>query len=162
MIDDEIIMDYFGLSKRIKRKEDYLKIMRREFYQQTMSSFCTTDGMKIYSKGFGVDRNVIDLVDREAVTLEKISLLKFKRKHFLRYLKQLPKEDRQFLTKKYKWCQGGMNERLERECFEEVQEIEEAAGYRFLGALPDVVADVPITSEAFTSHFEDMLHALGV
>lgn len=168
MIDDEIIMDYFGLSKRIKKKEGCIKMMRYEFYQQTMSSYCTSDELKTYSKGFAVDWNVISLVDSESATLEQISLLRFKRKHFLRYLRQLPKGDRHFLTKKYKWHQGGINERLERECLEELQEIEEAAGYRFGGYEPHIQLEEieEVTSETYgeslENSFDKMMAMLGV
>lgn len=162
MVDEDLIAYYFSLNKRITRIKWRLREMRIEFYQQTMSSYCTSDEDKIYSKGFSVEREVIALADAEAMAKSRLELMRFQQKHFIAYLKQLPQADGHFLKRKYKWHEACINERVERECFEEVQEIEEAAGYRFLGELPDVVADVPITSEAFTSHFEDMLHALGV
>ena len=51
MVDDEVITYYFELNKRIAKVKGRLKKMRFDFYQQTMSSYCTSDEQKIYTKG---------------------------------------------------------------------------------------------------------------
>ena len=50
MVDDEVITYYFELNKRIAKVKGRLKKMRFDFYQQTMSSYCTSDEQKIYTK----------------------------------------------------------------------------------------------------------------
>ena len=168
MVDDEVITYYFELNKRIAKVKGRLKKMRFDFYQQTMSSYCTSDEQKIYTKGFRVEKKVIAFVDAEAMALGQLDIMRFKHKHFVKYLKQLSSADRYFLTHKYKWQEGGINDRVERECFEEIQEIEEAAGHRFelvddnRGSKLEKACESPTTGEQFTTHFEDMLKLLEV
>ena len=168
MVDDEVITYYFELNKRIAKVKGRLKKMRFDFYQQTMSSYCTSDEQKIYTKGFPVESKVIELVDSEEQAKSRMAVMKFKQRHFLAYLKQLSSADRYFLTHKYKWQEGGLNDRVERECFEEIQEIEEAAGHRFelvddnRGSKLEKACESPTTGEQFTTHFEDMLKLLEV
>ena len=168
MVDEEVITYYFELGKRIAKVKGRLKKMRFDFYQQTMSSYCTSDEQKIYTKGFPVEKKVIAFVDAEALALDQLAIMRFKHKHFVKYLKQLSSADRYFLTHKYKWQEGGLNDRVERECFEEIQEIEEAAGYRFKwvddnrASKLEKACESPTTGEQFTTHFEDMLKLLEV
>ena len=168
VIDEDLIAYYFSLNKRITRIKWRLREMRIEFYQQTMSSYCTSDEETIFTKGFPVESKVIELVDSEEQAKSRMVVMKFKQKHFLAYMKQLPQADRYFLTHKYKWQEGGLNDRVERECFEEIQEIEEAAGYRFKwvddnrASKLEKACESPTTGEQFTTHFEDMLKLLEV
>ena len=162
VMEDELIAYYFGLNKRITRLKKRLKKINLEFYQQTMCSYCTSNADKVYIQSFRVADEVIEKADAEAMAKGRLDLMRFQQKHFVNYMKQLPQAERSFLRRKYKWHETCMNERVERECFEEIQEIEEAAGYRFMATMPEVVADVPVTSESFTSHFDEMLRLLGV
>ena len=168
MINEDIIAYYFSLNKRITRIKWRLREMRIEFYQQTMSSYCTSDEQKIFTKGFPVESKVIELVDSEEQAKSRMAVMKFKQRHFLAYLKQISSADRYFLTHKYKWQEGGLNDRVERECFEEIQEIEEAAGYRFelvddnRASKLEKACESPTSGEQFTTHFEDMLRLLEV
>ena len=168
MVDDEVITYYFELNKRIAIVKGRLKKMRFDFYQQTMSSYCTSDEQKIYTKGFRVEKKVIAFVDAEAMALGQLDIMRFKHKHFVKYLKQLSSADRYFLTRKHKWHEEALNERVERECFEELLEIEEAAGYRFDDYEPYIRLDeIEETSsasygDAMESCFEKMMAMLGV
>ena len=168
MINEDIIAYYFSLNKRITRIKWRLKRMQTDFYQQTMSSYCTSDEQKIFTKGFPVESKVIELVDSEEQAKSRMAVMKFKQRHFLAYLKQISSADRYFLTHKYKWQEGGSNDRVERECFEEIQEIEEAAGHRFelvddnRASKLEKACEAPTTGEQFTTHFEDMLRLLEV
>lgn len=168
MIDENLISYYFELNGRIAKVKRRLKKMRFEFYQQTMASYCTSDEQKIYTQGFPVEKKVITLLDAEAMAEASIELMRYKQKHFLRYLKQLPYSDRYFLKRKYKWHETCMNDRVERECFEEILEIEEAAGYRFMGYEPHIQVDEieEVMSDNFAESsencFEKMLAKLGV
>ena len=167
-MDEELISEYFSLNKRIGKIKSRMKKMRFEFYQQTMSSYCTSNEEKIYTKGFPVEKKVISLLDAESLAMNQIDLLVFKQKHFLRYLKQLPSADRRFLKRKYKWHETCINDRVERECFEEILEIEEAAGYRFMEYEPYIHLEEieEVSSETYAESlencFEKMIAKLGV
>ena len=168
MVDDEVITYYFELNKRIAKVKGRLKKMRFDFYQQTMSSYCTSDEQKIYTKGFPVEKKVIAFVDAEALALDQLAIMRFKHKHFVKYLKQLSSADRYSLTRKHKWHEEALNDRAERECFEELLEIEEAAGYQFEDYKPYIRLDeIEETSsasygDAMESCFEKMMAMLGV
>ncbi len=167
-MDEDLISEYFYLNKRIVETDSRINSMHDEFYRQTMSSYCTYDDEKMYTIGFPVEKKVITLVDTESLAKKKLDLLKFKQKHFLRYMKQLTSADRDFLTHKYEWQEEGMNERLERECFDEVLEIEEAAGYHFMWYEPYIhleeIEEVSSESygESLENCFEKMIAKLGV
>ena len=168
VIDDDLINYYFSLNNRITKAKDRVTRMRYEFFQQTMASYCTSDDEKMYTQGFPVEKKVISLLDAEAMAAEQVELMAFKQRHFVRYLKQLTTADRCFLTHKYKWRQGGLNDRVERDCFEEIQEIEEAAGYQFAEYEPHIqVAEIEeVASENYGENlensFEKMIARLGV
>ncbi|WP_321378405.1 hypothetical protein [Trichococcus shcherbakoviae] len=167
MIDEDVISYYFSLNKRIAKAKRRLKEMRIEFYQQTMSSYCTSDEDKIYSHGFPVEKKVITLVDAQAMAAEHIEILAFKQKHFLRYLNGLQKAERVCLKEKYIWHRERLIDHVERECFEEIQEIEEAAGYMFQGYEPELpkieIVDITeATEETFENDFMKICGMLGV
>ena len=141
--------------------------MRIEFYQQTMSSYCTSDEEKIYSHGFPVEKKVITLVDAQAMASEHIEILAFKQKHFRQYLDGLQKAERVCLKEKYIWRRERLIDHVERECFEEIQEIEEAAGYKFQGYEPELpiieIVDITEATEAtFENDFMKICGMLGV
>ncbi len=167
VIDEDVISYYFSLNKRIAKAKRRLKEMRIEFYQQTMSSYCTSDEDKIYSHGFPVEKKVITLVDAQAMAAEHIEILAFKQKHFLRYLNGLQKAERVCLKEKYIWHRERLIDHVERECFEEIQEIEEAAGYMFQGYEPELpkieIVDITeATEETFENDFMKICGMLGV
>ena len=168
VIDENLIAYYFSLNYRIMKAKDRVSRMRYEFYQQTMASYCTYDDEKMYTKGFPVEKKVISLLDAEAMAAEQVELMAFKQRHFVRYLKQLCNADRYFLKRKYKWQESGINDRVERDCLEEIQEIEEAAGYQFAEYEPHIqVAEIEeVASENYGENLEDcfekMLARLGV
>ena len=167
MIDEDVISYYFSLNKRIAKARRRLKEMRIEFYQQTMSSYCTSDEEKMYTKGFPVEKKVITLVDAQAMAAEHIEILAFKQKHFLRYLNGLQKAERVCLKEKYIWHRERLIDHVERECFEEIQEIEEAAGYMFQGYEPELpkieIVDITeATEETFENDFMKICGMLGV
>lgn len=167
MIDEDVISYYFSLNKRIAKARRRLKEMRIEFYQQTMSSYCTSDEEKIYSHGFPVEKKVITLVDAQAMASEHIEILAFKQKHFRQYLDGLQKAERVCLKEKYIWRRERLIDHVERECFEEIQEIEEAAGYKFQGYEPELpiieIVDITEATEAtFENDFMKICGMLGV
>lgn len=132
MAETDSINTYFFLKKRINESRERLRETDRLFFSQTMSSYVTEDGMQIISKGFDIQRNCNRHLDVVAEIEQNIEISEFKRRHFNRYLHTLPKEQRLFLKKKYVLHRDHLeNEPLERDCADEIKEIEQAARYRF-------------------------------
>ena len=132
MAETDSINYYFTLCRRVKESRERLKAADRLFFLQTMNSYVTTDGMTLHSQGFDIQRNCNRHLDVVAEIEQNIEISEFKRRHFNRYLHTLPKEQRLFLKKKYVLHRDHLeNEPLERDCADEIKEIEQAARYRF-------------------------------
>lgn len=132
MAETDSINTYLFLKKRIKESRERLRETDRLFFAQTMSSYVTDNGMQIISKGFDVQRNCNVHLDIVAAIEQNIEICEFKRRQFNRYLDTLSKEQRFFLKKKYMLHRDYLeNEPLERDCADEIKEIEQAARYRF-------------------------------
>ena len=132
MAETDSINTYFFLNKRINESRRRLRETDRMFFAQTMSSYVTEDGMQIISKGFDIQRNCNRHLDIIADIEQNIEMSEFKRRQFNRYLDTLSKEQRFFLKKKYMLHRDYLeNEPLERDCLDEIEEIEQAARYRF-------------------------------
>lgn len=132
MAETDSINTYLFLKKRIKESRERLRETDRLFFAQTMSSYVTDNGMQIISKGFDVQQNCNRHLDIVAAIEQNIEICEFKRRQFNRYLDTLSKEQRLFLKKKYMLHRDHLeNEPLERDCADEIKEIEQAARYRF-------------------------------
>ena len=99
---DNLIASYFYIDKEIRKCKRQVGKVRAMFYSQSMSSHVTSDETHVFSEGFNVEYNVIQLVDTLAVTEDSRKVLEFKHKHFKRYLRGLPESERVFLINKYK------------------------------------------------------------
>lgn len=132
------IGNYFFLKRRVKEAKQRLIEIDMLFFAQTMSSYCTENGMQLISQGFDIQRNCNEHLDVKADIEQKIKLSEFKQRHFSRYLQTLTKEQRLFLKEKYILHRDQLeNEHIERECLAEIDEIEQAARYRFNLKDPD-------------------------
>ena len=132
MAETDSINTYFFLDRRIKESRERLRETDILFFSQTMSSYVTEDGMQIISKGFDIQRNCNRHLDIIAEIEQNIEICEFKRRQFNRYLDTLSKEQRLFLKEKYMLHRDHLeNEPLERDCADEIKEIEQAARYRF-------------------------------
>ena len=138
MAEPDSINEYFLLQRRIKSSRVRLAELDRLFFSQTMSSYVTENGMQLISQGFDIQRNCNEHLDVKADIEQKIKLSEFKQRHFSRYLQTLTKEQRLFLKMKYVLHRDQLeNEHIERECLLEIDEIEQAARYRFNLKDPD-------------------------
>lgn len=145
---DDLIASYFFMDKEIRKCKRHVGKVRAKFYNQSMSSHVTSDETHVFSEGFNVESNVIQLVDTLAVTEDSRKVLEFKHKHFKRYLKALPESERVFLIDKYKNKSQATNGTVERACLKEIKEIEEAAGYRFnYYVQPELLNEISSISE---------------
>lgn len=132
MAETDSINYYFTLCRRIEESRERLKAADRLFFSQTMNSYVTTDGMTLHSQGFDIQRNCNEHLDAKASIERNSEIAAFKNSHFQRYLNTLTKEQRLFLKMKYVLHREHLeNEHIERECLLEIDEIEQAARYRF-------------------------------
>ena len=97
-----------------------------------MSSYVTSNEQELFSKGFSIEKNVVAFVDGQRRLEETIEICEFKHKHFKDFLHTLPHDDRIYLRERYLQEEEIINDRVDRECFDMIQEIEEAVSYRFL------------------------------
>lgn len=132
MAETDSINTYLFLKKRINESRERLRENRENVLAQTMSSYVTEDGMQIISKGFDIQRNCNRHLDIMAEIEQNIEISEFKWRQFNRYLDTLSKEQRLFLKEKYMLHRDHLeNEPIERDCADEIKEIEQAARYRF-------------------------------
>ena len=159
-----------NLAKSIYRHKKLLKKSRIGFFNQTMSSYVTSNEQELFSKGFSIEKNVVAFVDGQRRLEETIEICEFKHKHFKDFLHTLPHDDRIYLWERYLQEEEIINDRVDRECFDMIQEIEEAVSYRFLenepGTYIDDAPDINQVSddefaEAFDDAFIKMISRLG-
>ena len=159
-----------NLAKSIYRHKKLLKKSRIGFFNQTMSSYVTSNEQELFSKGFSIEKNVVAFVDGQRRLEETIEICEFKHKHFKDFLHTLPHDDRIYLRERYLQEEEIINDRVDRECFDMIQEIEEAVSYRFLGNEPGTyIDDAPdinqVSDDEFAEAFDDafikMISRLG-
>lgn len=79
-----------NLAKSIYRHKKLLKKSRIGFFNQTMSSYVTSNEQELFSKGFSIEKNVVAFVDGQRRLEETIEICEFKHKHFKDFLHTLP------------------------------------------------------------------------
>ena len=156
LIECRLIAYYMNLAKSIYRHERMLKEIRIGFFNQTMSSYTTSNGEEVFSIGFNVEENVIHLVDGQRKLESTLEICRFKHKHFTAFLHTLQHADRIYLKERYLQEEEVMNERVDQECSDMIQEIEEAVSYRFLGTEPAAyIDDAPDIDQVSEEEFEE-------
>lgn len=167
---------YFSLYNKLPLARLRVLQYQKEFYQeQTMHSYYTYAEGRWLVKGFRQDVEVINLVDTLLALERYIEIMEFKLKHFRLFLRELPRGDRVILNMKYFHKQELPDteslRNAERLCFSEVQEIEEAASFRFkFYEMPDFLIDAAEIldledenfTDSFNENFSSMLQLLGV
>ena len=179
MINSKSIAHYFKLARIVNKCDQRIRELRKAFFSQTMSSYITSNGLEIFSKGFNVEYHVSSLVDYQRRMEKYTEICKFKSKHFNEYLNTLQPDERKYLKKRYMydpWPEDGCeelhpneeNEWVDKHCLEMISEIEEAVSYRFLGKKPYIDDDSDIDQvseeefeEAFDNAFLTMINRLG-
>ena len=170
MVDCSSIAYYMNLAKSIYRHKKLLRKIRIGFFNQTMSSYVTSNELALFSKGFSVENNVIAFVDIQRRLEETIKICEFKHKHFKDFLYTLPQDHQMYLKARYLQEEEMINDCADRECFDMIQEIEEAVSYRFFGSEPGTyIDDAPdvyqVSEEEFAEAFDDaflkMISRLG-
>lgn len=176
MLNADMIEYYFSLYNKLPLARLRVLQYQKEFYQnQTLHSYFTYSESRWMVRGFRQDVQVVNLLDTLLALERYIEIMEFKWKHFRFFLRSLPRKDRHLLHKKYchkRELPDTENLRnVEKLCFSEIQEIEEAACFRFKfyempGFLMEASEILDLEDENFTdsfnSNFTAMLELLGV
>ena len=91
-----------------------------------MSSYITSDGMKVYTCGFSVEENTSRYIDKETAMKKNLAILEFKYKHFNRFYERLPYNTKLALKEKYQFQKTIEMQTTEKKCLDEINQIEEA------------------------------------
>lgn len=170
-VDEKRIEFYMNLERKINRAKDRLMRQRIIFYSQTMSSYITSDGLKVYSQGFSVEENICRYVDKEATLKHGLEVLEFKYKYFKRFFERLPHNTKIALKEKYQFQKPIEMQMTENKCLDEINEIEEACihyfGYSlFKGTLDDEeeteIENLDYLQEMIVNDFQSMLEAFEI
>ena len=176
MLNMDIIEYYFSLYYKLPNARRRVLKYRKEFYQnQTLHSYFTYSESRWMVRGFRQDVQVVDFLDTLLALERHIEIMEFKQKHFRLFLRSLNRKDRHLLHKKYchkrELPDTAILRNVEKLCFSEIQEIEEAACFRFNfyempGFLMEAAEILGLEDEDFTEsfnvNFTAMLELLGV
>ena len=163
-VDDEYIEYYMNLKYKIERTKERLIRLRAIFYNQTMSSYITSDGMTVHTQGFSIEENVCSFVDREAAMKKSLEMLEFQYKYFQQFFRKLPYNSRIALKEKYRYKRLITMQITEKKCMDEINEIEEACIHCFgFSVFEDWLDDTDPEEdhqEIINNEFHEMLDVL--
>ncbi|APZ49709.1 hypothetical protein BW721_08575 [Jeotgalibaca sp. PTS2502] len=170
-IDEKCIEYYMNLDRKINRAKERIARQQILFYSQTMSSYITSDGLKVYSRGFSVEKNVCRYVDKEVAMKKGLEIMEFQYRYFKRFFEQLPHNTKIALMEKY-WLQKPIEmQTTEKLCLNEINEIEEACihcfGYSVFEDWEDDTEErdpkkAGEYQEVMAEDFQDMLNLLNI
>ena len=163
MVDEELIESYFYLNKRIIKTRKRMARRERNYREINRYPSNYIEDEDIRRVAFRVETEVINYVSAQQNAERHITIMKFKLKHFNRFLKEISRESRRYYFFKYKEHAPHINDKLDRLLEEEIAEIEEAVSYRFDKVKPAPYIGLnPLEEDNFEDSFHEMLHILGV
>lgn len=138
----ELIHDYLNLDRRIRRIENRLKRIRKEFKARNFSGRTAFTYLGVKHISFKVDIEVSEHIDFVYKCERIISKIERRRHHFQRYLITL--DPHTYLSLKRRYRNVIQIENIEelghdKEVLDEILEIEEAISYEFNDPLHDEV-----------------------
>lgn len=163
ILEQKEIQGYFKLDKRIKAKEKRIKTLRDSFYDQSMATRVTSDGLEVISMGFSTERNVIPLVDALVHMEKTIQIFCKKRRYLNDYLNLLPLLERRSLVKRYAGDDLPIEtDPSDTDLYAEILEIEDAINFQY-GYPLEIRADtLEITKGSYESNINSIAELLGV
>ena len=164
MVDEEVIESYFYLNKRITKTRKRMAQRERNYREINRYPSNYIEDEDIRRVAFRIEPEVINHVSAQQDAERHITIMKFKLKHFNRFLREISRESRRYYFFKYKEHAPDINDKLDRLLEEEIAEIEEAVGYRFFNEEPELkISFNPFEEESsFEDSFSTMLNMLGV
>lgn len=164
MVDEEVIESYFYLNKRIAKTRNRMAQREQNYRQKNRYPSNYIEDEDIRRVAFKVEIEVINHVSAQQDAERHITIMKFKLKHFNRFLKEISRESRRYYFFKYREHAPHINDKLDRLLEEEIAEIEEAVRYRFFNEEPELkISFNPFEEESsFEDSFSTMLNMLGV
>lgn len=159
----EEIQAYFRLDKRIEKLQHCISRLRKIFYDRTFTTRTESNGMEFYTVGEKIDNIVADFVDIIRENERSIEILKKRKKYFNEYLNSLPPADRHYLIHKYSKKKPPTEfDELDRQLYEEIEEINEAINYMYGFPQEIKVVSVEVNNNNLEDEFDRILEALEV
>lgn len=159
----EEIQAYFRLDKRIKQLQNSISRAREKFYSRTFTTRTESDGLELYIVGERVEDIVAHLTDIILENEQAIEILQKRKKYFNEYLNSLPPADRHYLIHKYSKKKPPTEfDELDRQLYEEIEEINEAINYMYGFPQEIKVVSVEVNNNNLEDEFDRILEALEV
>ncbi|WP_112181640.1 hypothetical protein [Paraliobacillus zengyii] len=153
---------YLNLDCEIRRFKDQIKIIKIHFYDQTMTSGIRWTELGLFSRGFKVEKEVINHLDLITYYENRIEGLRLKQRYVNDYLHMLDPDNKQFLLNKYTnhKIEDSLT-KIELEFYDELHEIEEAMNY-MRGIAPDLSDFLELDNEVLEEDFNNILDMIEV
>lgn len=127
------IFKYFQIDKKIRYLEEKKNIVTYKFYSRSFTSHIDYTEMGVYSVGFKVDEEVVNLLSTLEVIDKQIERCRYAKKNLDKYISKLDSNSRIKLMKKYE-NNNFFSEpysKVDDAIYGEIEEIKEAMMYRF-------------------------------
>lgn len=170
----EMIYEYMNLDKKIIRKQKRINSLEKGFYSRNFCGHTDFDDPKgIRSKGFNVQNEVCQYVDRLEEQYVGLSILKRKKQYFQNFMNGLSKDIRGGVERDFKHDNMTMYNitltNTHKKVVQEILEIEEAICHEFQkDPFPEYdkelleLETVELSSKTIENSFQIMLSILGV
>lgn len=130
-LDDMTINHYFNLSQKIKDLQRKARLVRWEFYQQSMNTRVTYGDDGMYTAGFRAEHELSKMDEAVACLNAAIDRNAFRYKHFMAYLDQLTTPEQTALKRRYMLKYSTpISDNLMEKTLNEINEIETALCFR--------------------------------
>ena len=134
---------YLNIEAYIRKLEQEKRLIRQELYCQSLCTGIAYDEIAIHAKAPKIDYLVADNVEACMLIDKRIERWKFRQKHFMHFLDELPVTERESLLK------GVESSSLKQKALDEIYEIETAMAFRYEWEVPQ--EKVELTDDLFSN-----------
>jgi len=134
---------YLNIEAYIRKLEQEKRLIRQELYCQSLCTGIAYDEIAIHAKAPKIDYLVADNVEACMLIDKRIERWKFRHKHFMHFLDELPVTERESLLK------GVESPSLKQRALDEIYEIETAMAFRYEWEVPQ--EKVELTDDLFSN-----------
>jgi|SRR5690625_153265 len=160
LIDEEEIQQYFFIDNKIEQIKKRIEAMKRCFYDQSMTTRITFDGLMQTTIGFSVEKNVVLLGDGIGALRKKIEEQSKKKRYLNDYLNSIDPADKTYLINRYRKGMECNPCQIDVDLYNEIQEIDEAINFMY--GYPQEIKPVDLDNGNLESEFTQILEALEV
>lgn len=134
---------YLNIEAYIRKLEQEKRLIRQELYCQSLCTGIAYDEIAIHAKAPKIDYLVADNVEACMLIDKRIERWKFRNKHFMHFLDELPVTERESLLN------GVESPSLKQKALDEIYEIETAMAFRYEWEVPQ--EKVELTDDLFSN-----------